>query len=95
MHLGEMTLRTVLSPPKGFKRDTLHAWGEEWFIFPRVEDPFITDEIKLQPYDTEEVVDTAWMNLELIKHRPEFMNTHHKMILGHEAYLAYLETSRK
>lgn len=85
--LGEVVARTVISPPKGFKRDTLHAWGEEWFTFLSVADQQILGDMELNPIDTLEVVDAAWMSLDTIKTEPGFMSTHLKMILGHEAYL--------
>lgn len=93
--LGALIVRAaVLSPPKGFKRDTLHAWGEEWFTFAQSQDNPGLDGLELLPHDDEEVVDVAWVSVEDVRlslqdgSAYDIMDTHAKMILGHEAELS-------
>lgn len=82
----------VLSPPIGFKRDTLHAWGEEWFTFVHSTDNPGLDGVELKAHD-QEVTDVAWVPLEDVRlslrdaSRFDIISTHAKMILKHEAYL--------
>jgi len=94
--LGRFTMRTVFSPPRGFKRDTLHAWGEEWFTAPMSHDNPALEGVELvmnaQSEDgVKEVLDVAWVDREVIANPPadfDIMSTHQRIILGHEAFLA-------
>lgn len=92
--LGTLSTRAaILSPPKGFKRDTLHAWGEEWFTFVRSLDNPALDGTELVVHDENEVLEVAWVSLGDIrlslqdKSSYDIMGTHAKMILKNEAEL--------
>jgi ADP-ribose pyrophosphatase YjhB (NUDIX family) len=85
--LGKIATRELFSPPKGFKRDTLHAWGEEWFTFVTSKDNPGMEGINLRPRDTAEVIAATWMGLAEIERRPDFITTHRNMILAQEGRL--------
>ncbi len=90
--LGNYAVREVLSPPRGFKRDTLHAWGEEWFSFPISYDNPAMEGVELSTKnDTKEAHRVAWVSRDVIANPPEhfdIISTHQRMILEHEALLA-------
>lgn len=93
--LGAIALTAaVLSPPKGFGRDTLHAWGEEWFTFLHSLNNPGLDGIKLETHDEQEVKGVAWVPLDHVrlslrgKSPYDIMTTHAKMILKHELELS-------
>jgi len=90
--LGRYVIRRVLSPPRGFKRDTLHGWGEEWFTFPISYDNPGMDGVELSAKnDTKEVRRVAWVNRDVIANPPtdfDIISTHQRIILEHEALLA-------
>lgn len=92
--LGALSVReAILSPPKGFKRDTLHAWGEEWFTFAHSRHDPGLDGVTLAPLDAEEVVDVAWVSTDEVrlslkdKSKYDIIGTHAKMILQNEERL--------
>lgn len=91
--LGVLLVRTVLTPPKGFKRDTLHAWGEEWFTFARSFNNPELEGVELATYDEQEVVAVAWVSVDDVRlslrgESPyDIMSTHARMILKNEAIL--------
>jgi ADP-ribose pyrophosphatase YjhB (NUDIX family) len=93
--LGALSIRAaVLSPPKGFKRDTLHAWGEEWFTFVRSHDNPELDGIELITHDEQEVAEVAWVSVDDVRlslqdrSSYDIIGTHAKIILKHEAELS-------
>lgn len=93
--LGALSVRaTVFSPPKGFKRDTLHAWGEEWFTFVRSLDNPGLDGVELITHDEHEVAEVAWVSVDDVRlslrdQSPyDIMGTHAKMILKNEVELS-------
>ena len=88
--LGELVLHELLSPPKGFRRDTLHAWGEEWFTFVSSKNNPSFEGIELSVNDTEEVIDVTWMSIGDIERQSNFLGTHRRMIRNHESYLQAL-----
>lgn len=92
--LGKIVVKAaVLSPPKGFKRDTLHGWGEEWSTLVHSPDNPELDGIELTIHDKKEVLYVDWVPLEHVrlslkrKSPYDIMTTHAKMILKNEAEL--------
>lgn len=82
--LGNYVARHVFSPPKGFRRDTLHSWGEEYFIFVASLDNPELEGVELEIHDTDEIIDAAWVDLETIAAHPDFMGTHRDRTLEAE-----------
>ena len=88
--LGDLMIRELFSPPKGFRRDTLHAWAEEWFTFAASRDNPELQEVDLEVHDIAEVLEAAWMTVAAIENESNFMGTHRHMIMEHEQYLRSL-----
>ena len=88
---NQMTfLEEVQTEPKGFKRDTLHAWGEESFSSVYNLDDSNPDlrRLQLHPIDTEEAIATEFWDLPTIHRRKEdIMSTHYEMIQDNERRL--------
>jgi 8-oxo-dGTP pyrophosphatase MutT (NUDIX family) len=82
--MGHCAIRTVFSPPKGFRRDTLHSWGEEYFVFAASYDNPSLEGIELAIEDVREIADADWMTLEVIATHPHFMGTHRDRTLEAE-----------
>jgi 8-oxo-dGTP pyrophosphatase MutT (NUDIX family) len=86
--LGVKAVHTVISYPKGFKRDTLHAWGEEYFSFVELHDPQASHIPKLHVNDrSERVLEALWMSVEAIETDQRVMQTHRERVLDNEARL--------
>lgn len=75
--MGHLAIRqAIFSPPKGFRRDTLHSWGEEYFVFVASYDNPALEGVELAVNDTDEIADADWMDLETIATHPHFMGAH-------------------
>lgn len=86
--LGVKAVRTVISYPKGFKRDTLHAWGEEHFSFVDLKDPEAGHIPALQVNERDErVLGAVWMSVGDIATDPRVMQTHRDRVLDNERRL--------
>ncbi|HEU5122312.1 MAG TPA: NUDIX hydrolase, partial [Candidatus Saccharimonadales bacterium] len=86
--MGHVAMRTIFSPPKGFRRDTLHAWGEEYFTFVASYNNPALEGVELAVYDTKEIADARWMDLETIITTEDFVETHRKRTLEAEGVQA-------
>jgi 8-oxo-dGTP pyrophosphatase MutT (NUDIX family) len=81
---GCYVARRVFSMPKGFRRDTLHSWGEEHFVFPLSLDNPELESMELMINDTDEIAEAAWIDVETIASHPAFGGTHRKRTLENE-----------
>jgi len=81
-------LDDIWVPPKGFKRDTAHAWGMECFssAYSFDEDDSDLRNLKLAPLPTEkDAIDAALWDIPTIQERKnDIMETHFEMIMANE-----------
>lgn len=87
--MGTIAIRQVAVIPKGFKADTLHAWGQEEFTFVYSRDNQGMDGIELRVNDMrEKILRAAWVDVERIKADEKLlMLTHRNQILENEMHI--------
>lgn len=88
--LGNIDIREVHIVPKGFRRDTLHAWGEDSFTCVESIDNPGLEGVTLQINDPKEIVAVRWMGVEEIvalKKEDTFMNAHAEQVVANEKYI--------